>query len=102
MTGTAEIRAYVLEQVRERLDAAGLDSSDVRDDTDLLADGVLDSLEVLELMAVVGDRYGIEGDWEDYDPEEILLVGPFCRYVERNMSDGGARPGEATGGPSVE
>jgi acyl carrier protein len=90
MTDTStEIRSYVLEQVRERLDAAGLDPSDVRDDTDLLGDGVLDSLEVLELMAVVGDRYGIEGDWEDYDPEEILVVGPFCRYVERNMTDGG-------------
>ncbi len=67
--------------------AAGLDASDVRDDTDLLGDGILDSLDVLELMAAVGDQYGIEGDWEDYDPEEILVVGPFCRYVERNMSD---------------
>ena len=85
---TAEIRVFVLEQVRARLQAAGLDPSDVRDDTDLLADGVLDSLEVLELMAVVADRYGIEGDWEDYDPEEILVIGPFCRYVEQNMSDG--------------
>jgi acyl carrier protein len=94
MTDTStEIRSYVLEQVRERLDAAGLDPSDVRDDTDLLADGVLDSLEVLELMAVVGDRYGIEGDWEDYDPEEILVVGHFCRYVERNMTNAGAGPG---------
>jgi acyl carrier protein len=81
----AEIRAYVLEQVRERLDAAGLDPAEVGDDTDLLADGVLDSLEVLELMAAVGDRYGLEGDWEDYDPEEILVIGPFCRYVQQNM-----------------
>ena len=70
----AEIRAYVLEHVRERLEAAGLNASDVRDETDLLGDGILDSLEVLELMAAVGDRYGIEGDWEDYDPEEILVV----------------------------
>lgn len=83
---TAEIRGYVLHQVRERLAAAGLDASDVQDDTDLLGGGVLDSLEVLELMAEVADRYGIEGDWEDYDPEEILLVGPFCRYVEQNMT----------------
>ena len=85
---TAEIRVFVLEQVRARLQAAGLEPSDVRDDTDLLAEGVLDSLEVLELMAIVADRYGIEGDWEDYDPEEILVIGPFCRYVEQNMSDG--------------
>ena len=86
-----EIRAYILEQVRGRLAAAGLDPSDVRDDTDLLADGVLGSLDVLELMAAVGDHYGIEGDWEDYDPEQILVVGPFCRYVERNMSDAASR-----------
>jgi acyl carrier protein len=91
----AEIRAYVLEQVRGRLDAVGLGPSDVRDDTDLLGEGILDSLDVLELMAVVGDHYGVEGDWEDYDPEEILVLGPFCRYVERKMGDGSLGQGEA-------
>jgi acyl carrier protein len=81
----AEVRAYVLGQVQDHLDAVGLDAADVSDDTDLLGEGVLDSLAVLEVMAMVGDRYGIDGDWEDYDPEEILVVGPFCRYVEQQI-----------------
>jgi acyl carrier protein len=84
----AEIRAYVLGQVQGHLDAVGFDADDISDDTDLLAEGVLDSLAVLEVMTMVGDRYGIEGDWEDYDPEEILVVGPFCRYVEEQIRGG--------------
>lgn len=75
----------MLAQLQDRLEAAGVELAAVADDADLLADGVLDSLDVLEVMAVVGDEYGITGDWEDYDPEDIFVIGPFCRYVERQI-----------------
>lgn len=81
----AEIRTYVLGQVQHRLDAAGLDPAELPDDSDLLAQSVIDSLDVLEVIAMVGDRYGLEDDWEDYDPEDIFVIGPFCRYVERQI-----------------
>ena len=82
MTSSAEVRQFVLERLADRLEAAGLPPDQVTDETDLFADGVVDSLEVLETVAAVSDQFGVDGDWEDYDPENLLVIGPFCRYVE--------------------
>jgi acyl carrier protein len=83
-----EVRSFLLERLEPRLLEAGIDVATVPDDTDLLADGLIDSLGVVELIAVVSDHYGIEDDWEDYDPDDLLVIGPFCRYVaERALTD---------------
>jgi acyl carrier protein len=86
----AEVQAFLVERLGERLRSAGLDPGALPDDTDLLAAGIVDSLGVLELMATVGDRFGLDDDWEDYDPDDILVLGPFCRYVEFRAVDGTA------------
>jgi acyl carrier protein len=80
-TDEAEIREFLLEQLMDRLQVAGMAPEDVDDSTDLLADGIVDSLGVLELVTVVSDRFGVEDDWQDFDPELFLVVGPFCRYA---------------------
>jgi len=77
----AEVRSFLLERLDPQLRQAGMEPQAVGDDTDLFAAGVIDSLGVVELVGVVSDRYGIDDDWEDYDPEDLLVVGPFCRYV---------------------
>lgn len=82
MTSTADVRRFVLERLAKRLEAAGIQPDEVSDATDLFADGVIDSLEVMETIAAVSDEFGVDGDWEDYDPEDLLVLGPFCRYVE--------------------
>jgi acyl carrier protein len=84
-----EVRSFLLERLEPRLLEAGIDVATLQDDTDLLADGVIDSLGVVELIAVVSDRYGIEDDWEDYDPDDLLVIGAFCRYVaEKAVTEG--------------
>jgi acyl carrier protein len=80
-TSEAEIREFLLEQLMEQLQVASVAPEDVDDSTDLLGSGIVDSLAVLELMTVVSDRFGVEDDWEDLDPEILLVVGPFCRYA---------------------
>jgi acyl carrier protein len=80
-TSEAEIRDFLVEHLMERLQVAGVAPEDVDDGTDLLADGIVDSLGVLELVTVVSDRFGVEDDWQDFDPESFLVVGPFCRYA---------------------
>jgi acyl carrier protein len=84
----AEVRAFLVERLGDRLRAAGLDLESLPEDTDLLAAGIVDSLGVLELMTTVSDRFGLDDDWEDYDPDDILVLGPFCRYVELRATDG--------------
>ena len=89
MSPTADdVKAFVAERLRDRLRSAGLDPEALPDDTDLLASGVVDSLGVLELMTTVSDHFALDDEWEDYDPDDILLVGPFSRYVA-TRADGG-------------
>jgi acyl carrier protein len=77
----AEVRAFVLEQLESPLREAGIDAATLTDDTDLFAEGVVDSLGVVELIAVVSDRFEIGDEWDDYDPDDLLVIGAFCNYV---------------------
>jgi acyl carrier protein len=86
MVTEAEVRSFVLEQLEQELREAGTDRATLTDETDLLAEAVIDSLGVVELIAVVSDRYGIDDEWEDYDPEDLLVIGPFCRYVAQRAA----------------
>jgi acyl carrier protein len=81
VSSEAEIREFLVEQLMERLEVAGVTPEDIDDSTDLLGSGIVDSFGVLELMTLVSDRFGVEDDWEDLDPEVLLVVGPFCRYA---------------------
>jgi acyl carrier protein len=86
----ADVRGFLLAQLEGRIDAAGLDATALSDETDLFAAGVIDSLGVVELVALVSDRYAIDDDWEDYDPEDLLVIGPFCKYVAEKATAGEA------------
>jgi len=66
-----------------RLAAQGLKADDIPDDFDLLTKGVVDSLGILELIANVEEHFEITIDFEDLTPENLTIVGPFCRYVEQ-------------------
>ena len=87
-----DVRAFLLDQIDGKLRAVNIAPEDVDDRTDLLAAGIVDSLGVLELISLVSDHFGVEGDWEDYEPEDILVVGPFCRYAVSRAR--GGRVGE--------
>lgn len=77
-----EVRAVVLSEVGESLAALGLSPEEVPDDFDLLQEGVIDSLGLLETIAAVEDRFQIEVDFEQLAADELTVLGPFCRYVE--------------------
>jgi acyl carrier protein len=76
-----DVRAYVVTTLDEPLRAAGVDPATIPDDFDLHKTGVIDSLGILELITGLEEQFGVEIDYEDLDPEELTIVGPFSRYV---------------------
>lgn len=76
-----QVRDFVIEALDEPLRTAGIEPAQVGDDFDLLESGVIDSLGLLELIPQVEDRFGIEIDFEEMDPENMTIVGPFSRFV---------------------
>lgn len=85
----SEVREFVLEQLDTVLVEGGVDRASIDDRTDLLEEAILDSMRVVQLLALVEDHYDLETDWDDYDPEDILVIGPFCEYVARCASSSG-------------
>ena len=86
----ADVRAAVLEILAEPIADAGLVATDLPDDFDLLTSGLIDSLGVIELIVDVNERFGLDIDFEQLDPEGLTILGSFSRYVARMSVDAAA------------
>ena len=76
-----EIRTFILDHVSGELEAIGLSPGEVPDDFDLLFQGAIDSLGLMELVAAIEDRFEIELDFEALDVDDLAVVGPFSRFI---------------------
>ena len=84
MTPTAaQVRDFVVATLDEPIRAAGIDPAQVGDDFDMLEKGVIDSFGLLELITQVEERFELEIDFEEMDPEGLTVVGPVLRLRDR-------------------
>lgn len=77
-----EVRAFILDRLQSPLAAKRLSPESVPDHFDLLTEGVIDSMGIVELIAALEGQFDIRLDFEELDPENLTIVGPLCRYVE--------------------
>jgi len=84
----AEVRAVILDHVAPYLEARGLKPEQVADDFDLLTEGIIDSMGILALIAMIESHFEIKVDMEDLDPEHLTVVGPLSRYFEQKSRPG--------------
>jgi acyl carrier protein len=82
---SAEVRSLVIDLIATSLREAGHDPARVGDEINLLESGVLDSLGLLSLISDVEDRLGTELELSDAEPEDLAVLGRFCRQVERQL-----------------
>lgn len=78
----ASVRRFLAAYFEEELAAAGIAAADLPEHFDLHATGVVDSFGILELIVAIEERFGLDIDFEELDPEDLTVVGPFCRFVE--------------------
>ena len=83
-----EIRKFILNRLQGQLEAKGLSPSSVPDDFDLLTEGVVNSMGMVELVVAVEQRFATRLDFEELDPESLTIVGPLCKYIEEQSSGG--------------
>jgi acyl carrier protein len=76
------VRTFILNRLQAPLSARSMDPSDVPDDYDLLTEGIIDSMGIVELIAGMEQQFGIQLSFEDLDPESLTIIGPLCRYIE--------------------
>jgi acyl carrier protein len=76
-----DVRSLILNLLEPRLLEIGMVPENAPDDLDLLSEGIIDSMGILEIILAVEERFGTKVDFSDLPPEELTIIGPFCRYV---------------------
>jgi len=61
----------------------GQNAVDLPADMDLLANGILDSLAVLKLVAHIENEYDISLEPEEIDPEHLSSVNAICAVIKQ-------------------
>jgi len=64
----------------------GADRDGFEPGENLLAQGVIDSMGILKLVAFLEDTFGIETDDDDMVPENFESLAALCAFVERRRS----------------
>ncbi len=62
------------------------DDVELKPDTDLLCEGVLDSTAMVELIVWLEESYGFSVDIDDLTPETFGSVGKIAEYVSKNSN----------------
>jgi acyl carrier protein len=78
---TEQVRLFLLERFNNTFSAMGISPQNVPDDFDLLTEGIIDSFGIVELISDMEDKFHLEIDFGDLDPENLTIIGPFSRFV---------------------
>jgi acyl carrier protein len=79
-----EVRCFLVNRFSASLGAHGLNPSNIDEDFDLFASGIVDSLGVLEMITSVEQHFNISVDFEPLDPAELTVLSSFSRFVAAN------------------
>ncbi|WP_436494534.1 acyl carrier protein [Actinokineospora sp. HUAS TT18] len=77
MSNVSTIKAFIID---EFLPDVAADALAV--DYDLLANGVIDSLGLLKLIAWIEDRFGVPIGDDDLDPDNFRSVAAVDRFID--------------------
>lgn len=77
------MKALILACVERQHGVETLETREIPDDFNLLAEGVIDSLGFVQLIAELEQELGTPLDFGDLDPEELTVVGPLSRYLSQ-------------------
>jgi acyl carrier protein len=78
VTIAAEVEQFIVNDI-----AAGRGIASVAHDSDLLADGIIDSLGITELITFLEGKYRIKVDDDDIDAENFRSVDSIVAFVEQ-------------------
>ncbi len=82
----ADVQDFILARLHDPLLAKGLRPADVPSSFDLLLEGVIDSFGVVEIIASLEERFGLEFDFGELDADDLTRIGPLSSYVERKLN----------------
>jgi acyl carrier protein len=70
-----------LSSIEELLQANGVAEKNIADNFDLLLHGGIGSFDFLHLIVSIQNKFGVEIDFEQLDPEKATILGTLCQYI---------------------
>lgn len=83
--GAAAIRALLIEIYAQKLERRHVSAADIDDSYDLLREGIIDSLGILEMINALEERLGVTLSFESLDVNQLTQVGPLSRHIEEQL-----------------
>ena len=75
-----DLRAFIIDNF-----LFGQDDGLLSNDTSLMREGIIDSTGVLELVAFLHERYGVEVADEEIVPDNLDTVNKLIRFVQAKL-----------------
>jgi acyl carrier protein len=82
----AEVQDFILGRIEDPLRAKGMTRSEVPESFDLLLEGMIDSFGIVELIATLEERYGLEFDFDELAADDMTRIGALSSYVARKLN----------------
>jgi acyl carrier protein len=84
LSGLEEI---MVDWVRKNSDLDSDERAEVRADTNLIENAIVDSIGFLELIAFAEERTGLQIDLMSVDPNDLQSIRGLCRHLSKNACD---------------
>jgi acyl carrier protein len=81
----AQVRQYVMDNF-----LMGASPDELRDEDSFMAQHVIDSVGVLELISFLEQSFGIKVEDEEMVPDNLDSLSGVGRYLERKLGNGSA------------
>ncbi len=75
------VKSFLSEQVQRRMQLLGLNSGSPSNDSDLVKEGIYDSLSFVDLVSECENKFGIVIDLEKYQPGEFTKFGRLVEII---------------------
>jgi acyl carrier protein len=76
-----QLKRFIIGRYAAEFTVRGVDLNRVPDTLDLLTEGIIDSLGLMELISALGEAVGFEIDFDGLDADHLTVVGPLTQYV---------------------
>jgi acyl carrier protein len=93
MTTADQVKAMIVSLLESSLAAGGRAPFVVREETDLRAEGLIDSLGFVQLLAGLEEKLGGPVDIADLDPDRLTHLGALSAHIAaRHIAPPSSKP----------
>ncbi len=82
-----DIKSMLVSTYAKSFAARHIDPSQVDDRFDLFTGGIIDSLGIMEMIAMVEESIGRQIDFDEMEADDLTRIGPFCRFVASKAAE---------------